>query len=209
MSFMSNPTHVLEQYLTSVVGVELGGQFDMGRLAMALELITVLKALEQEYVALAPGTLAELISVVQTLLIDQGVADTALEWYDGLSEWRRPKFVPYGNAPDASQPRISSSERRLPELSAYLASLGGGLQGANVLAEGTRALLDERQSQVLSYDESELPSLAEAESTQIEQSESPDDSAESRAEFLRQTRIRHGTLSKRPLDRSERGSETD
>jgi hypothetical protein len=69
-------------------------EFDMGRLSMALEIITVIRTLEDELVPMLALQRQETISVLETLLNDQLLADRAMEYYDRLSLWRQPVFLP-------------------------------------------------------------------------------------------------------------------
>lgn len=97
---MARPTDELRSYMATQ-GFELreiDELLKLGRLAMAMEIITVAKILE------AHQLLAEneqMIAVLQTLLRDQDLMDPALEYYEGLSEWRRIKIDAACEAPDA------------------------------------------------------------------------------------------------------------
>lgn len=90
MSFMARPTQEFERYLELNYGAPRGW-YRMGRIAMALEVITVIRLLEdhEELVAHAQ----ECISVLQTLLNDQGLTDDGYAWYERLVEWRKPKLA--------------------------------------------------------------------------------------------------------------------
>jgi hypothetical protein len=117
-----------------------------------------------------------MISVLETLLVDQRLADKAEEWYEFLADWRHPKFIPIGNKPNGVN-----------------ASVAATLQDAPVPAEDTPVLPDERQSRGLSSGELDREPGEEDESTQIEVPESLD--GLSPAELLLELRVRHGTLS--------------
>lgn len=90
--FMQRPTDVLRSYMAAQ-GIGLEEQVDllrMGRIAMALEVITVVKMLE-DHQLLAENE--RMISVLMTLLVDQDLLDIGMEYYRDLSEWRRIKAV--------------------------------------------------------------------------------------------------------------------
>jgi hypothetical protein len=116
--FISNPTAVLQQYLSShqrdkVVAKTDG--FYWGRLAMALEILTQMKIVQS-----LPFTdlTIQLESAYQSLLVDQGMMDEAQKWYERLDAWRAPRFV-------AETP--SRGTRGLADVSSTAASLEGSL----------------------------------------------------------------------------------
>jgi hypothetical protein len=87
--FMSHPTAVLRQYLKRYPPRE-DLLFGMGRLSMALEIMTQIKVLESlPYTQLT----VQLASAFRTLLVDTDMADEAEKWYERLDAWRTPKFV--------------------------------------------------------------------------------------------------------------------
>lgn len=94
MSFIHEPTAVLVKNLGQSLRDETS--FWYGRLAMALEVVTLIKTLED-----VPGTSAtetgrqETIAVLQGFLKSQGFDELAYKHYDVLNEWRRLKFVAY------------------------------------------------------------------------------------------------------------------
>jgi hypothetical protein len=181
MSYIARPTEVLKSYLEQVQGLKPRMEFTLGRLSMALEMITVIKTIEDELVPMLTLQRHEVISVLQTLLKDQDLAEPAMEWYEALTLWRQPVFV----RPDA--------EHLLSDLADGLASLGGGLQAALVLAEGTRALHGDDQSPAPASGESDLIPDEAAGARLNESDEALGDSDESRAEFLRLSRSRRRT----------------
>ena len=89
--FMSHPTTVLRQWLMqeTPLGV-VERDFNLGRLAMALEVLTQIKILHD-----LPLTelSAHVEGALQALLIDQGLMDDAEKVYEKLDAWRAPKFV--------------------------------------------------------------------------------------------------------------------
>lgn len=153
MSYMQNPTETLVEYLTRMGWLQVRDrQFRLGRLSLALEVITVIKTLEDERVPTMALSKEETISVLQTLLQDCGLAEEAMEWYDRLSEWRRPKFVAENG------PSPSRTSDALPPPSDAHASLGESPRRAPSLDEHTRALEHLRRSPAPPLDESgELP----------------------------------------------------
>ena len=130
MSYMARPTEVLEAYLRRFPVSEPRSWYEFGRLAMALEVTTVVKTLEA-YETIARHA-PELISVLRTLIREQGLEGEAETWYDALSSWRAPRFSPVPEDTDASG-QLSTKQP------VAHASPHGGLEGARVLAEGTRA----------------------------------------------------------------------
>jgi hypothetical protein len=180
---------VLKSYLEQVQGLKPRMEFTLGRLSMALEMITVIKTIEDELVPMLTLQRHEVISVLQTLLKDQDLAEPAMEWYEALTLWRQPVFV----RPDAGLGAISDAEHLLSDLADGLASLGGGLQAALVLAEGTRALHGDDQSPAPASGESDLIPDEAAGARLNESDEALGDSDESRAEFLRLSRSRRRT----------------
>lgn len=127
-SFIAHPTELYLRWLQGgLYKGPPGVAFQFGRRAMALELITVYRTLE----ALDDGDvmhlgIPEALSLIQTLLIDQGLWDSANELYDELCEWRRVRLEPVdeparvGLASDASAPAKSpppaGDTRALPPL---------------------------------------------------------------------------------------------
>lgn len=107
---MRRPTDELVSYLAAQSKREpevVRHHLYFGRLAMALEVITVVKIIE-EYSLLA--TKEDTISVLQTLIVDQELMDDATEWYHKLCDWRRIKLD------DAAYevPDVQPSERAAP-----------------------------------------------------------------------------------------------
>jgi hypothetical protein len=189
--FLARPTVVLRQFLEQEHDLKPRREFYLGRLSMALELITVIRTLEDELVPMLALQRAETISVLQTLLQDQGLAEQAMQWYDALSLWRQPRFEP-----DVVRGATDDAVVRLRQLATSdPSSPGGALQGALVLADSKRALLDTDQSLALPSGESEQPTPSEAAPTSSESDESSADTEDDRAAFLRQSRSRRGTQS--------------
>jgi hypothetical protein len=67
--------------------------FQLGRLAVGLEMLTQLKILRD-----LPFTelTVQLEAAFQAFLVDQGLIDDCEVWYDRLDAWRAPKFVGEG-----------------------------------------------------------------------------------------------------------------
>lgn len=169
--FLARPTVELRKFL-KFSSLEQWRAFESGRLAMALEILTVVKTLEDERVPMLALQRAEIISVLETLLVDQGLDEVADRWYGWLGKFRQPKFVPIGNKPSDENASVAST-----------------LQDAVVLAEGTYVPPDERQSPDPSSDEWAEETDGEDESMRIGLSEWSDDS--NPAELLRALRSRH------------------
>lgn len=109
MNYMANPSQVLFEYLERLPGKDPAGGWkkwwEYGQLAMALEMVTLIKNLEELPVATDIGR-QETISALHTLLQGMGLDVLAWETYDQLCEWRRPKFV----ADDGVRPEPEPSE---------------------------------------------------------------------------------------------------
>lgn len=94
--FMQRPTEELCSYLAAQSGTTpeaIRRMLHAGRVAMAMELMTVAKIIEDH--SLLPSK-EDTIAVIQTLIIDQDLLEAADEWYHRLSDWRRIKL--YGDA---------------------------------------------------------------------------------------------------------------
>jgi hypothetical protein len=92
--FMARPTDELVSYLAERPTNSRGRDafmLRMGRIAMAMEIMTVVKVLE-EHQLLAEHE--QMISVLKTLIVDQDLSVDAEQWYEYLSEWRKLKLVP-------------------------------------------------------------------------------------------------------------------
>jgi hypothetical protein len=87
--FIKDPTDVFRQWIARN-GLQSNDPLWSGRLAMALEIMTLQRLLD--YLQLESEH-EQTISVLQTLLQDQGIAEAATQWYERLSEWRRVKIV--------------------------------------------------------------------------------------------------------------------
>lgn len=117
MDYMSRPTEVLKTYLKEydlIGGTRKNSGWILGRLSMALEILTVIKTLEDELVPMLTINRSETISVLRTLLRDLDFEETAEEWYERLCEWRKPTFVsvPFAGLEGPVSP---SSEQREPD----------------------------------------------------------------------------------------------
>lgn len=93
MAFIAKPTGLLKQYVASLGERMDSGSFLVGQMAMALEIITQIKCLEDLKV-MSDTAKAEAVTALETLLTDCGIHDSAYEMYDKLNEWRRLKFTP-------------------------------------------------------------------------------------------------------------------
>jgi hypothetical protein len=110
--FMSEPSKVLKECIQLSRSSE--SAFQIGMLGMALEIISRIKLLESLPVTTEVGR-QEAIVCLQTLLTEVGISDLAYDWYERLSEWRRPKFVSDEyEVPDAL---VSAAEARRDALS--------------------------------------------------------------------------------------------
>jgi hypothetical protein len=112
--FMARPTDVFVSYLAQRQGTEETAErllMTTGRLAMALEVVSVIRLLEDHEALVTHAN--EAISILQTLLNDQNL-HSVHDIYDELCEWRRIKLAddasysdPNGDSPsdDEAQPR--------------------------------------------------------------------------------------------------------
>jgi hypothetical protein len=108
-SFMKDPSFVWLRYLEVVHSHKLKGRlpFDYGRVAMGLELVTKIKMLESLPVTTEFGR-QESISVLHTILVEQGLAESIYDLYDKLNDWRKPKIL--SDAPLPGPSRASTSD---------------------------------------------------------------------------------------------------
>lgn len=124
--FIKDPSKVLWQYLQTKRRPMVRELYEYGKLAMALEIITVVKTLDSLPVISELGR-QETVSVLQTLLTDMGLDELAYDVYEQLNEWRRPKFdayvedlyaraselgTPSGGSPPPQRLEPSQQERR-------------------------------------------------------------------------------------------------
>jgi hypothetical protein len=92
---MKEPTEVLEAWLRYQ---DYNRTFQWGRIAMALETLTVVRSLDLYGVAMGDFEREQIKSVLETFLNGQGLLDKANEVYDFLLDWRKLKFVPIEDA---------------------------------------------------------------------------------------------------------------
>jgi len=90
---MSDPMRVFKLYLQQHESMTSHDNFwfELGISAMALQIVTWIKTLERLPVTTDVGR-QEAIVAMQTLLNELGLWDSAIEVYEKLAEWRRPKF---------------------------------------------------------------------------------------------------------------------
>lgn len=87
-TFIDRPTELYREWLSRRGTIREDIGFEEGRMAMAMEIITVRRSLK------AVGMLTtEMVSTLDALLADQGLIDTAEAMYAELAEWRKPKFM--------------------------------------------------------------------------------------------------------------------
>jgi hypothetical protein len=93
VTYIADPIPILKQYLKSrrVVDKERELWFEYGCLAMALQVVTWIKTLEELPITTDVGR-QETITALHTMLTELGIADEAYEWYDFLSQWRQLSF---------------------------------------------------------------------------------------------------------------------
>lgn len=104
VNFMKDPSRVLKAYLDSSPGRPVDSlDYHVGRLSMALEIITQIKALE-ELPVMSDSARAQAVTALDTLLQDCGLRDVGYEWYDKLCEWRRVSLLPLPVVPSERVP---------------------------------------------------------------------------------------------------------
>ena len=110
------------QYPTRIFAAWLKGQgrfskvqqdaYNCGRLAMALEIITQIKSLEGLPVVSELGR-QEAIAGLHAVLVNNGLEEVGFEWYEYLSEWRKPTFEPVAwqprNEPSLPGPNVGDA----------------------------------------------------------------------------------------------------
>jgi hypothetical protein len=109
--FIRDPSKVLLAYLGATEGVtaERKRWFEYGVVAVALEVITQIRALEAIPMSTEYGT-AQAVSALHTLLTEMDLSIEAHELYEQLSRWRRPAFVPGASRHEPSRLEIVSAE---------------------------------------------------------------------------------------------------
>jgi hypothetical protein len=90
--FIADPTALFEARLQADSAVRADFGYENGRLSMALEIMTAIKALDAIPSALLYKP-EETISTLLTLLEGVGLLDRTTVVYHELCEWRRPRFV--------------------------------------------------------------------------------------------------------------------
>jgi hypothetical protein len=111
--FMARPTDVFVSYLarrfhkseSSIVSM-----LRIGRIAMAMEILTTVQVIEDHSVI---ASKYETIAVLETLLRDQGLDESAEQWYEFLARWRTIKF--HDAVADASVHNAPPSELASPQ----------------------------------------------------------------------------------------------
>lgn len=90
--FIERPTDVLRSYLAAHgMGLKvMTSTLRVGRIAMGMEILTVIKFLEDHKYLLDSAD--ETIAVLTTLLVDQDILEETQSWYHSLHEWRRVKL---------------------------------------------------------------------------------------------------------------------
>lgn len=134
---MKDPTGVMVELL----GVEDSETFFMGRMAMALEVVGVIRVIEGFPDFMAPLDRAVAVNVLRTFLRDQDLT-VADEVYDQLSALRRPVFVPEPLLEHSVEPSDAPDPQDRSDGSS---SLDASLAGVDSRTARLRALLDSRR----------------------------------------------------------------
>lgn len=194
LSYIADPTSVFLQFLDQEHGMKPRREFLLGRMALALELLTVIKTLEDEVVPMLTLQRMEIISILETFLREQNLVEQANEWYDALDRWRKPTFVSPDNPMGYHFPAIDSSlvDNEFSVLGAYdPASLDEKLEGILARPDSNPVPLDVRRSQDLPSSASGEQPDEEGRSKLIESDESPGDNVRRRIEFRQGSHDRH------------------
>jgi hypothetical protein len=103
----------------SAEGHEAGAAFDYGRMAVALEIVTAIRTLEDpvlgEGAVLNSVARWEVIGSLEGLLANMGVATRAYDVYETLAEWRKTRLVPA--SPAGVSPQVDGQLRSSQQLS--------------------------------------------------------------------------------------------
>ena len=115
---IARPTEVFKEYVRSTGRVD-EISWELGRMSMALEMVTQMMILQDLNVASDVGR-AEAVTALSTLLQDCGMEEVAFQMYRKLGRWRTTRFVA---VPEPSQPTIAVSDGQLSmDLSSSAAS---------------------------------------------------------------------------------------
>src|SRR5215831_16584561 len=139
--FMSHPSDVLLMAWGNVVGSE----YQLGRLAMALEVITSIRSIEDVPV-LDERCKASVVAALETLIVDQELED-AYTLYAELCEWRRLKFLSVGELPDVSPHGTGVIDARLLAAADESSSPDAAPEATDSRTAKTRALTELHRSQ--------------------------------------------------------------
>jgi hypothetical protein len=165
--FMARPTEVVRRHLGYVSGEAAEG-FEAGRLSMAFECITVIRAIESN-LALRSDVNAAIVSVLETLLVDQGLTQ-AYELYDLLSASRRLTFVREPE-PSASVDVAAASSQDQASQSDELASADATPGQMTAPVGRLRELAEVHRSQAQDEVPTDVPSEADEGEDEAESSE--------------------------------------
>jgi hypothetical protein len=116
-TFILRPSDIFAKFLHLRGSDEL--HYQCGMLAMALEILTLIKTFEA-LPAVSQQAREETVSSLRTLLVDLDLDDHAEVWYERLNEWRKPKLLPVADVPDellhgdAAVALVSSLRSSLP-----------------------------------------------------------------------------------------------
>jgi len=121
-------------------GNTVGSEYQLGRLAMALEVITSIRSIEDVPV-LDEHCKATVVAALETLIVDQDLED-AYTLYAELCDWRQVRFVP-----DVSLPGTGAIDVALFAVDDESASPDAALEEADSRTAKTRALTELHRSQ--------------------------------------------------------------
>lgn len=93
MPWILRPSRVFHKYLRTIFEDVDQKSYELGGLAIGLEIVGQIKFLEELAVVSDVGR-SEAVSALHTLLTDLGMADEAYAMYDRLSRWRQLRFEP-------------------------------------------------------------------------------------------------------------------
>lgn len=144
MDYILNPSRDLKRLM------KMSTEYDYGMLGMALEILTVIKTIE-DLPVIDQGARIETVSVLYTLLSDLDMLEAATETYEKLSEARRVRFV-------AEPPHAYGAGRH----DAFAASLRAAQHQTLLVPDSDGAQPDSGQRTDPPSGESDAPAVAEA-----------------------------------------------
>ena len=115
---IARPTETFKDYVRATGELD-SVSWELGRMSMALEVITQIQIL-QDIAVMDDGPRAQAVTALTTLLQDCGIEEPAFKMYERLGQWRLKRFVA---EPEPSPPAIAVVDGQLSmDLSSSLVS---------------------------------------------------------------------------------------